>query len=60
MGPWFDRAMRKFARFEVECEGFEDFPALRRDLIAYIEQFCSHMTLAQAREWFEDAFSAVS
>ncbi|HZT14018.1 MAG TPA: hypothetical protein VFA29_14560 [Candidatus Baltobacteraceae bacterium] len=52
--------MRKFARFEVECEGFEDFPSLRRDLIAYIEQFCGHMTLAQAREWFEDAFSAVS
>lgn len=40
----------------IECEGFEDLPALRGQLLAYVENYCAKMTLAQAREWFEDSF----
>ena len=40
----------------IECEGFEDLPAIRGQLLAYVDEFCTRMTLAQAREWFEDAF----
>ena len=40
----------------IEFDGFEDMPALRAELVAFIDRFCADMTLAQAREWFEDAF----
>lgn len=40
----------------IEFEGFDDLPALRDELVAFINRYCADMTLAQAREWFEDAF----
>lgn len=40
----------------IEFDGFDDLPALRAELLAFIERHCSEMTLAQAREWFDDAF----
>ena len=44
----------------IECEGFEEYPALRRELVAFLNEYCAEMTLAQARDWFEDAFPQVS
>ena len=43
-------------RPEIDCDGFEDFPVLRQKLVAYVDEFCAQMTLAQAREWYEEAF----
>lgn len=40
----------------IEFDGFEDFPGLRAELLAFIDRYCVEMTLAQAREWFEEAF----
>lgn len=40
----------------IEFDGFERFPGLRAELLAYIERYYADMTLAQAREWFESAF----
>ena len=40
----------------ADCEGFEELPRLRRDLVAFVNEYCERMTLAQAREWFEAAF----
>ncbi|HET9095701.1 MAG TPA: hypothetical protein VFN37_03480 [Candidatus Baltobacteraceae bacterium] len=40
----------------IEFDGFEDFPGLRAELLAFIDRHCAEMTLAQAREWFEEAF----
>lgn len=40
----------------IEFDGFEEWPGLRRELLAYINDFCADMTLAQAREWFDEAF----
>ena len=48
--------MQTLWRSEIECDGFEEMPVLRRELLAFIDEFCAHMTLAQAREWFEEAF----
>ncbi|HEV3154014.1 MAG TPA: hypothetical protein VGZ02_09445 [Candidatus Baltobacteraceae bacterium] len=48
--------MQTLRRSEIQVDGFEDMPVLRRELLAFIDEFCAHMTLAQAREWFEDAF----
>jgi|GEM_PF-4678644 len=45
------------ARVRIEFDGFEKCPGLRRDLLAFIDVFCADMTLAQAREWFDDAFT---
>lgn len=42
----------------IEFEGFDDLPELRRELVAYINEYCAGMTLAQARGWFEEAFAA--
>lgn len=47
-------------RTSIEFDGFEDLPELRAELLAFIERYCAEMTLAQAREWFEDAFPRVS
>jgi hypothetical protein len=43
----------------IEFDGFEDFPGLRAELLAFVNGYCAEMTLAQAREWFEDAFLRV-
>jgi hypothetical protein len=43
----------------IEFDGFEEWPGLRRDLVAFINVFCAEMTLAQAREWFDEAFPSV-
>lgn len=43
----------------IEFDGFDDWPGLRSDLLAFINEFCVHMTLAQAKEWFDDAFTSV-
>jgi hypothetical protein len=40
----------------IEFDGFEDMPALRAELVAFITQYCAEMTLAEARECFGDAF----
>lgn len=40
----------------IEFDGFEEWPGLRGELLAYINDFCADMTLAQAREWFDEAF----
>lgn len=40
----------------IEFDGFEDLPGLRAELLAFINRYCVDMTLAQAREWFEEAF----
>lgn len=40
----------------IEFDGFDDFPGLRAELLAFINVYCAEMTLAQAREWFDDAF----
>ena len=48
--------MHTAACAEIECDGFEEFPTLRRQLVAYIDEYCAEMTLAQVREWFEAAF----
>ncbi len=40
----------------IEFDGFEDLPALRAELLAFINCYCADMTLSQAREWFEEAF----
>lgn len=44
---------------QPEFDGFDEMPELRRDLLAFVEAYCSDMTLAQAREWFDDAFPGV-
>lgn len=43
----------------IEFDGFEDLPGLRAELLAFINRYCAEMTLAQAREWFEEAFLRV-
>ena len=43
----------------IEFDGFEDFPGLRAELLAFVNRYCDEMTLTQAREWFEDAFLRV-
>lgn len=43
----------------IEFDGFEDLPELRAELLAFVNRYCAEMTLAQAREWFEDAFLRV-
>ena len=48
--------MQTAAYAEIEFDGFEQFPALRRQLVAYVEEYCAQMTLAQVGEWFEAAF----
>jgi hypothetical protein len=48
------------ARVRIEFDGFDEWPALRRDLLAFINVFCADMTLSQAREWFDEAFPGVS
>lgn len=48
--------MQTFWRPDIECDGFEEFPVLRRELVAFIDEFCRQMTLAQAREWYDEAF----
>jgi hypothetical protein len=40
----------------IEFDGFEDFPGLRAELLAFLDRYWTDMTLQQAREWFEDAF----
>lgn len=40
----------------IEFDGFDEWPGLRRDLLTYIDVFCADMTLAHAREWFDEAF----
>ena len=40
----------------IEFDGFEDLPELRTELLAFINDYCSSMTLSQARGWFEEAF----
>lgn len=42
-------------QMSIEFDGFEDLPELREELLAFINSYCAGMTLAQAREWFEDA-----
>jgi hypothetical protein len=42
----------------IDFDGFEDLPALRAELLAFVERYCEQMTLTQAREWFDDAFGA--
>jgi hypothetical protein len=44
------------AHTRIEFDGFEEWPGLRCDLLAFLNVFCADMTLAQAREWFEDSF----
>jgi len=43
-------------RTSIEFDGFEDLPAIRAELLAFVDRHCAQMTLAQAREWFDDAF----
>jgi hypothetical protein len=50
---FFDRA----GICEIEFDGFEAMPTLRRDLIAFLNVVCADMTLAQAREWYDQAFA---
>jgi hypothetical protein len=40
----------------IDFDGFEDLPALRAELLAFIDRYCADMTLTQAREWFDEAF----
>ncbi|MHB1551840.1 MAG: hypothetical protein ACYDEU_06125 [Vulcanimicrobiaceae bacterium] len=39
---------------QIDMTGLES--PLRDDLIAFVGEFSERMTLAQAREWFEEAF----
>lgn len=39
----------------IEFDG-EQEPGQRAELLKFINEYCTNMTLAQAREWFEDAF----
>ncbi len=39
---------------QIDVTGLES--PLRDDLIAFVGEFSACMTLAQAREWFEEAF----
>jgi hypothetical protein len=43
----------------IEFDGFDECPGLRSELLAFINEFCAQMTLAQAKEWFDDAFTHV-
>jgi hypothetical protein len=43
----------------IEFDGFEHCPGLRNELVAFINEFSAQMTLAQAKEWFDDAFPRV-
>jgi hypothetical protein len=52
--------LEQHGRLRIEFDGFDEWPALRRDLLAFINVFCADMTLAQAREWFDDAFPGAS
>jgi hypothetical protein len=40
----------------IDSDEFDQNPVLRPELLAFINEFCAEMTLAQAGEWFEDAF----
>jgi hypothetical protein len=40
----------------IEFDGFEELPELRAELLAFVDRYCTEMTLSQAREWFEAAF----
>jgi hypothetical protein len=41
----------------IKFDGFEHWPGLRNELLAYINEFCGQMTLAQAKDWFDEAFT---
>jgi hypothetical protein len=43
----------------IEFDGFDELPGVRSELVAFINEFCAHMTLAQVKEWFDDAFVPV-
>lgn len=43
----------------IDFDGFDELPGLRSELVAFINEFCAQMTLAQAKEWFDDAFTHV-
>jgi hypothetical protein len=43
----------------IEFDGFDHWPGLRNELLAFINEFCAHMTLSQAKEWFDEAFTHV-
>ena len=44
----------------IEFDGFEELPELRSELLAFVNCYCTEMTLSQAREWFEEAFLKTS
>lgn len=54
------QVFERTAHPRIEFDGFDEWPALRRDLLAFINVFCADMTLSQAREWFDEAFPGVS
>jgi hypothetical protein len=40
----------------VEGSDFEE-QAMRRQIVAFLEEYCRGMTLRDAHEWFPDAFA---
>lgn len=40
----------------IEIDGFEQWPGLRAELLKFVDEYCAYMTLAQAKEWYEEAF----
>ena len=58
MSAWFHTSMRRIDAppHAIETHGFEEWPVLRTELLAFIEAFCADMTMTQASQLYNDAF----
>lgn len=60
MSAWFHTSMPGVdaAADWIEIEGFDEWPMLRAQLLAFIDASCADMTMAQAAQLYNEAFES--